>query len=522
MFLKVTNVKKIKKKLIKNKIELFIILLSFFIFSVNILDFPFHPEFGLQGYIGQELIRGYPVFSTLVWTYPPVVYFINAFWMKLFFFLPNYLAMRLGGLIIGIFTVLLFYKVLTKVTTDKLTPIFSALILLSFTFFIEYSFSISVKTVLVFFVVLMFLSLFKKHYLFSGILISLSFMSWQGGLVFIFAPLSYYLLNKEKSENYVKFFTGFIIPLLLIVLYFFSSNLLDKFINYVFTFAWSFKEESNWSNSIFAYMKGWIAFSTTELVFLLFCPISSFLFLFKIIKDKRIHIDNKELFSFILPYFLLFLYTFIDFQPGEDVIPLMPAISLSSAFLFSKMRKKIPTIIVLSFLIVYGFFPMFQPIYPPNPLLTDAKRVNNLNDLLVIMGNYTYPEIMYYSLFHRLGRDMNLQQQLDIAEYINDNMNDTDTIFSLGASELLFLIGKRNINKYTQLSGSPLRVYVREEGIREELKNNITESSPKFIVSWVRLDNNEPALKFLGIKDFVETNYEMLDVHPKYVIWKKV
>lgn len=528
MFSTVINIEKIKKKLTENKIELFIILLALFIFSVNILEFPIHVEFALQGYIGQEIIRGRPIFSTAVFAYPPMVYFINAFWMKLFFFLPNYLAMRMGGVILGSITALLFYKVLKNFTKNDLIPIFSVLIFLSFTILIEYFLNTSVKTVLIFFIFLIFLSLFKKKYLFSGISTSLCFMTWQVGGLFLFGPISYYFLNKEKIKNYVKFFIGFAIPLMLIVLYFLSYNLLDKFIDYVFLFALKFKEEINWMrNTVFFYISGWVAFCNTELLFLLFGLITGLIFLFKLIfkifKNKTIskNAKNKELFSFVLPFFLLFLYTFIDFQAGEDVVPLIPMISLGSAFILSRIRKKIQVVIVLLFIILYGYFPLFQPIYPPNPLLIDAKSANSLEDLIGITKKYTYTEIIYYSFFHRLGSEMTLQDQLKIAKYVDENMNETDTIFSLNGADIIFLTGKENIVKYFILSSNVFRIYAREEGIVEELKNNITKSFPKFIIAW-NVGTAEKGIKFLGIEEFILKNYEKINLHPKYIIWRRI
>jgi len=520
IFSKVMN---FKKKITKNKTEFFIIILSLFIFSVNILDFPIHADFGLQGYIGQELIRGYPIFSTAAWTFPPMVYLINAFWMKLFFFLPNYLAMRLGGVILGSISILLFYKILTKCTKNNLIPIFSALILLSFTAFIEFSLGISNKTILLFFVFSMFFFLFKKYYLFTGVLTSLSFITWQGGGLFLFGPFSYYFLNKESRKNYVKFFVGFVIPLILVILYFLSNNLLDKLINYAFIFTLGYKKESIWMrNTIFTYIRGLVGYYNTELLFIFLALITIPLFLSKSIKRKVSNrINNKELFSFIFPYFLLFVYTIIDFQGDEDIIPLLPIISLSSAFILNKIRKKIPLWIVLSFLMIYGFFPMFQAVYPPNPLIIDAKPAKNINDLFDVMNNYTYPEIVYYSLFHRRGKEVNLEHQLKLVEYINDNMNDTDTIFSLGAPELIFLSGKRNINNHLLLSSEFMRVYAMREGITEKLKYKIMEEMPKFIVSW-NIPNNKPAIDFLSIEEFLKNNYKEVNIHPKYVIWQRL
>lgn len=527
------------KELTKNKIGLLLMLLSLIIFSINILDFSWYPDFGVEAYIGQELARGYPVFSTAVFAKPPMGYFVDALWIKLFFFLPNYLAIRLGGMLLGSITVLLFYKVLTKCIKNSLIPIVSSLILLCFTYFIRNSLHCGFKPIMMFFTFSMFLFLFKKRYLFSGFLASLCFMTWQPGGVFLFGPISYYFLNKKKKKNYVKFFVGFAIPLILIILYFHFNGLLEKFINYVFIYMLGSKKEIRYLQFEMIQIRNTLGFWNTELLFILFSLITTCLFLFRLIrkiKNKGVpkHIKNKKLFSFLFPHFLLFLYLAMDYQGGSDLIPLLPIISLFSAIFIKKINlifakfiakldisletaKKISLVIILALVCTYGFLPMFQPVYPENPLITEGKGVKSVQEMFgVATSNRTLSEVIYLLFFRRRGREMTLEDQLKIADYVKDGK-----IFSFGAPEILVLSEKRNINDRIFLTSVFLRYYAERDGIVEELGVNVTKEAPEFIVSW-KTANNKAVIDLLDIEEFLENNYKKVDLHPKYIIWRRL
>ncbi len=517
------NSKFLSNLVINNKIELSIAILTLFIFSINILDFPFQGEI-YYAYIGQELLRLNPVFSTSIAVKPPIVYFFDAFLMKSFFFLPNYLAIRIGMLILSSVSMVLFYKVLKKITRNNLIPIFSILITLSFVYFIQDSLNSGLKPIILFFIFLEFLFLFKKNYFISGFFASLCFMTWQPSGLLIFGPIVYCFLNKDCTKKYFKILIGFSIPLVLIIFYFFFNGLLAKFIEYVFVFPLTLNlgrfELLKWLK-----FKGLFGYYNTELIFILFSLFGVSLVLFELIKrfkSKKIlpYIkQNKKAISFIFPFFLIFLYSIFDFQGSDDVIILLPAISLFTALFLSKVSKKITVPLVVCFILLYGFIPYLQPVYPENPFITDSKEVKNIEGLFEVAHNYSVPELIYFSLFHRKGEEMTLEHQMKMAEYIRSNTADDEKIFSMGAPELLFLSNRRNINEYFYLTAGYYK-YVEKMGFSEDLREDFIEESPKFIVSrnvWM----NERVIDTLDIREEIEDNYIEVYFHPEYVIWER-
>jgi hypothetical protein len=337
-------------------------LLSCLIFSVNIPNLYMHPEFGEQNYIAQEILGGHPVFSTSVFPYPPMVFFVNALWLKIFFFLPGYLAIRLGGLILGVSTVLLLFRIIKKYTKNERLSLYSALIMLSFVVFVEYFLNMSAKTLLIFLSMSIFAFLFREKHFLAGLMTTLCFMTWQPGLIFVFGALSYYFLTRKGVKTYARYFSGFGLTLSVFLLYFVLSGTLTQFIDYNFLFVFTWKEKYFWAkNSFLASIKPLLGDCNTSVLFLIIPAFSIFFIdLHKINK-------HKEIFSFILPYFLLFLYVLsMDFQGGEDLLPLIPMVALANAVVLNKVNKFISIAIVLLFIV-----PLFQPVYPPNPFMLD-------------------------------------------------------------------------------------------------------------------------------------------------------
>jgi len=511
--------------IIEKKIELFIFLLTLLIFSINILDFPFQGEI-YYAYIGQELLRGNPVFSTTIAVKPPVAYFFDAFLMKVFFFLPNYLAIRVGMLVLSSISMVLFYKVLKEITKDGIIPIFSILITLSFVYFVQDSLNSGLKPIILFFIFLEFLALFKKNYFISGFFASMCFMTWQPSGLLLLGPIVYSFLNKENIKKYIDILIGFGISTSLIILYFFFNGLLTKFIDYVFILPLSFNigrfELLNWLK-----FTGLVGYYNTELIFIMFSLFGFVLMLIELIKtfnSKGLLAytqRNKKAISFLTPFFFLFLYSIFDFQGSDDVIILLPMISLFSALFLRKISEKITISLAIGFIVLYGFSPYLQAVYPENPLITQSKETSSISELIDVAREYKTSELIYFTFFHRKGEEMTLGQQIQMSEYIKGKTSDDEKIFSMGAPELLFLSNRRNINNYFYLTTRVYTEYIKKEGIVGDLKKNLTEENPKFIVSrnvWMV----QRVINLLDIENYIKYKYVNVSNHPEYIIWERL
>lgn len=517
--------KNLSKFVMNHKIETAIVLLTVAVFGISLLEFPFQGEI-YYAYIAQEILRGYPVFSTTTGVKPPMIYFLDAALMGSLSFIPNYLAIRIGMMGLGIATMILFYKVLQEVTKDNTLSLISVLLCLSFTYFIQDFLNSGLKPFILAMTFIQLLLLFRKKYFLSSIFAGISFMTWQPSGVMIFAPLVYAFLKKEKFVEYLKIIAGFSIPVILVLIYFAANGLLDRFIYYTIELPMSFNAERF---ELFNWLKfyGIVGYYNTELLFLAASFVGAVTYAIDFVrrmdrKDIMGYLEkHAKLLAYLAPFVLMLMYSVFDFQGSDDVIILLPAIVLFAGYSIKKLSSKIPMIIVMALVLAYGFLPYLQPVYPENQLMTDAKDAKGFGELLNLTSEYSIPDLVYYSMFHRKGEEMTLGQQLEMANYIRTNTEYDEKIFSMGAPELLFLSGKENINEYFYLT---TRIYTEDatrKGIIEDMRNEIIESDPKYIVSrnvWMV----DRVIGLLSIEDYLEDNYEQISMHPEYLIWERL
>ncbi|MEM5814624.1 MAG: hypothetical protein QXD77_02305, partial [Candidatus Aenigmatarchaeota archaeon] len=100
--------------------------------------------------------------------------------------------------------------------------------------------------------------------------------------------------------------------------------------------------------------------------------------------------------------------------------------------------------------------------------------------------------------------------------YINENMNSTDSVLSLAAPEILFLSGKKNINKYPLIESDVFMLHLEKTSNMENFREEIISAKPKFIIY-----NYDYILDTIGIRDFASDNYNRID-DIKYLVYERI
>ena len=217
----------------------------------------------------------------------------------------------------------------------------------------------------------------------------------------------------------------------------------------------------------------------------------------------------------------------VEFETGNDFVPLLPFVSLLAALVFKKIieispRRKLKKILTAGVIIVisiYGFFPMFQPVYPENPILSEGKKLENegvspLEMIPKIIQKYGFVESMTLFLFRRAGEQITLDQQLEIAGIIKNGTLKNDKILSLGSPQILFLAERRSLSGYSLLSRSHTRHMLKNVGL-EKFKEDIIREEPKFIIAKYTPFQNEwyeGRIDDLGLREYIENNYERVEI----------
>lgn len=519
--------KKLKIFLKKYWIEICLLIITPIIASsYGITEFPVLKDMGFFSYLGQEILRGYPVYSTAFELKPPLIPFFFAFSMSVFNFLPQYLSIRLFMLIVITIMILLFYEVLLKIFNDKLISVLSALILISFSFFVEMFLLGDSKGVAIFFGLLTFFLIYKRYYLLSGISASLCFLFYQITFLFLLSPLFFIFLERRKHcieiKKYGKIFLGFFVPLILLVFYFFFYGSVRDLIDYSIIYPLKYEAEINWNLWTVLNVLGYYC---SEFFFLLIGSICflyfSFKCTYKMIKNHSLGIiyKNKYLTVFILPFLLYMLFIPKFFEGGTHLIVLLPFISVLTAFILIKIRdyltkiipNKILTILLIAIVCVYGFLPALQPVYPENPILRERNNFSSSNSpfelISQIQKKYGVLNSLLLFLFHRPGEEITIKHQLELAGIIKNNTNENEKILSLSSPEILFLSQRRNMNKYPLFNTHEFQEIAEKKGELDGIKGEIIKYKPKFILT----DKGNFLEKF-GLNEFVNKNYKEMDL----------
>lgn len=495
-----------------------IFLIPLVVSSYGINKFPILKDMGFFSYLGQEILRGYPIYSTAFEVKPPLIPYFFALSMSIFSFLPQYLSIRLFMIIVITIMALIFYEVILKIFNDKLISTLSVLILISFTFFIELSLLGDSKTVALLFCFLTFILFFKRRYFLSGISASFCFLFYQIMGLFLLAPLIFISLGdkdqKIKIKKYSKTLLGFFVPLILLLICFLFFGSITDLINFSLIYPLKYETaNTNWSLwtalNVFGYY-------CSEFLFLLLGVIGSIYFLYKICKEHSLNVlyKNKYLTSFSISFFLLFLLNIRYFEGGSQLVILLPVISVLAAFILKKIHdfftkiipNRIVTILLILIICIYGFLPALQPVYPENPIIRDRKIFSSPYELIAYIQNkYGVLNSLFLFLFHRAGEQLTIEHQLELAEIIKNNTNENEKILSLDAPEILFLSQRRNLNAYPLFEGAGFYELSIERGDLDRIKNETVKYKPKFI-----LIHTEDFVEKLGLSEFIHKNYREL------------
>jgi len=524
--------KKFKSFLKTYWIEIILLFITPIIVSFyGINKFPILKDLGFFSYIGQEFLRGYPIYSTVYINYSPLVAMFFAFSMSFFNFLPQYLSIRLFMLIVTSLMILIFYKVVLKIFNDKIISTLSALILISFTFFIELTLLGDSKTLALFFCFFTFVLFFRENYFLSGISASFCFLFYQPIGLFLLAPLIFIFLGDDKRrvkiEKFGKILLGFFIPLILLIIYFFFYGSVMDFINFHVLYAIKYEKTSIAARALWAPFNI-LGYYSSEFFFLLLGLIGFIYTVYKITKKQflKIFCKNKYLTSFALPFFLLSLFVIKFFDDGSDIIVLLPAISVLAAFTLRKIqvrstkiisnrthtpKRKINKITILILILIvcsYGFFPALQPVYPENPIIRNRDKFvgksSPIELILNVQREFGVLNSLLLFLFHRKGEQITIEHQLELAKIIQNNTNENEKILSLSSPEILFLSKRRNLNPYPLFVRDIYNI-CRDRGDIAKTSEEIKKYKPKFILA-----NEKQFIEKLELTEFIEKNYEKM------------
>lgn len=446
-----------------------LLILSISLFSI--LRFPslFEPYWygdeGIYQIIGRAIRNGKFLYQDAWDNKPPLLYVIYAI------FDGDQFLVRLFSLIIGIFTVVLFYALTTlllkkPVVVNILTLIFALLfagpylegnianaenfmllpIFLGMCLVLPHVIKNSGR------INRLFIPNASVAFIVGGILLGVSFMIKIVGVFDLFALLTFILLTSPSLKRFFRPATtislGFVIPWVIVTIFFLIVGRLDYYL--VATF---FSNVSYVGHENFFLIPQGLLFIKVLLV------IAAVIFLF--VKRKTIN----ETSLFILTWFVFSLFSSFFSQRSYThyVLLTLPGLLLIGGILFQHIKRNMLRII--AYIIVIGFL-IFH--FRPFPLIKSITYYGNF--LSYLTGQKTTYE---YQMFF----DTDVPGDYAIAEYLDLKLGQNEEVLIYGNSAQIYVLSDTlPINRFT------VAYHVNNPDAVKELQMAINKRVPSYIV----------------------------------------
>ena len=301
----------------------------------------------------------------------------------------------------------------------------------------------------------------KQKPFWAGFFSMLSCLCWQPGLMFTgiaFLIFSRYLTS-WRDRAALKMIAGAIVPLLIVVLYFFWAGALSDLWSWTVAFdfhvyapetAKSLRETlavlSKVLIRVFRFDLIWVALGVAGLI----------AFAIESIKGKFKHgaqQDTSGSYSdaLLISPLVYVGFCIINFQSGPDLLPLFPFIGLFAGYLIAKLS---------------GFLP--------NPRFARLVPTLALTALFIL--------VLLRSSIHRGDSTETIQHQYEQVSAISDLLEPPDRIYVHGSLELLVLLNRANLNPYIFLDrGKDSWIAKRRGGDFRDIIAEMESDAPKLV-----------------------------------------
>jgi 4-amino-4-deoxy-L-arabinose transferase-like glycosyltransferase len=470
---------KLLDKLEKSKIfwSLFwISLLFFFLRLPSIIEPNWYSDEGIYQIIGMAINNGSFLYSDIWENKPPLLYLVYAL------FQGDQFGTRVASLIVGLFSVWLFFylsqKLFDKIRISIITT--SIFAILFATPFIEGNIA-NAENFMLLPIIAAGLLIYKskdqrpktKDLLIAGFLLGIAFLfkivavfDFAAFLIFFFitsTPQPLRRRNKRlsslmglqiKREIVIKIFAlllGFLVPLLITMLYFSFNHALTDFIRAAF---FSNLDYVGYANK-FIIPQGFLILKLLLLgVFVSFVMI------------KREEFSKTTVFVLIWIAFSVFNALFSQRSYTHYLLVILPSFCLLIGLMLSTQKRNVKQIIILIFIFVLAvLFANFRP-------YSLKKTVSYYqNAFLFVTGK---KDVGSYQGFF----DGRTQRDYQLASFIRMHTDKNDHIFIWGDSAQIYVLSKTfPINKYTVA----YHIAQNKDGITKTQKD-IDTVKPKYVI----------------------------------------
>jgi hypothetical protein len=447
-------------------------------------------------YFAQVIARGGVPYRDVVNIKSPLSAYIGAAAIIVTrpFGLRDVLAIRISFILLAALTVAFTFLVALEYFGSRSIALLAATIMLSFSAFARLNGGgTQPKTPMVLFGLVTLWALIKDRPFIAGLFGMLSALSWQPGLLFVGAAglgFSRYLTS-WRDLKVVKLIAGAIIPLAVMLMYFWAAGALREFYLWNIHFNATvygpneMRPISSFINRIAKMLAG--TYSSGRFYFYLAAP-GLLLVAWREARQARQSglrslLERAPRHAIIIAPVVYFIFCMIDIQGGADLIPFLPFVALFAA-------------VALIFVVeqAVSFIVRARPAFGRAPLTASASAFVCAFVLFVAVSDSLSTE-----------REFTLADQDAKVRDIVSHLQPSDKIFVHGHTEILVLSGLTNASKYFLLDrGKDEYLDQVEEGGFAGWLERLKSERPRIVV----LDR----LKSLGhlgeLQAWVDAEYE--------------
>ncbi|MFL6216894.1 MAG: hypothetical protein ACJ74J_23630 [Blastocatellia bacterium] len=270
----------------------------------------------------------------------------------------------------------------------------------------------------------------------SGFCGMLACLCWQPGLMFVgtaFLVFSKYLTT-WRDLRAVKVIIGAVVPLAVVVIYFYLAGALSDFWSYAMVYNYSVfgpeakKPVADAGNHLWKIIRRVFDAKT---VFLIIALGGLVIYIAErvVVKFRRGWSDELWRDAVIFPALVYLLFAFINFQAGPDLIPFLPSIGLFAAWAFAKAGEWLAALAPSR---LASLKPQLEWLVP-------------LAALVIVAALVVWPALRY-----RVGNET-LQKQIEEVNTVAAMLQPDDAIYSHGTIGMLVLMNRPNMNPYVFL-----------------------------------------------------------------------
>ena len=420
-------------------------------------------------YIAQCILRGQVPYRDVVDIKTPGSMYLSALAMTVGHLLGvrDIVAVRLfQALLVGILSVIIFAVARIYLRNVLAALIASVFPLLSYKFAEWTVVGTQPKLPMILFGVLSLLLIAKDKPFSAGVTSMLAFLCWQPGLMFTGVAVLMFsrYLTSWRDGRALKVVIGAVVPLAIVLAYFYSRGALDDFWAWTITFTYSvFRPETQrgFSQSLTHFGHVMLRIYGVDIVLI---GLSMAGFLTYGVERARARLNGQgrsDLYrdAILIPPVIYFAFCMINMQAGPDLIPFIPFIGMFAAW----------------FLVQVGQFISRRTSRTAASISWDLLLPRTALMLMVFIS-------LGRGAGYRIPLGFTLQDEDRQFRVISDLLGPNDKVYVHGSVELLVLLNRPNLNPYTFLNqGIDTFASARRSGDFSLILNEMESEQPKLV-----------------------------------------